>query len=100
MQAEKAADALSHGSESGQQQQSPEPETQLLLNALSEAMYGLAQTGMVRVTQLARAPQLLACWALELLEEQACQVHGPFSCVASPIGVYGLRRGCVFQFSL
>lgn len=74
MQAEKAADALTHGCESGEGQPGPSAESQTLLDALSGALYGLAQTGLARVSQLARDPGLLACWALELLEEQACQV--------------------------
>ena len=41
---------------------------------MSTAFYSLAATGTVRVGRLCKAPQLLACWALELLEEQACQV--------------------------
>ena len=45
-----------------------------LVDELSEALYELALTGTRRVASLCRAPQGLACWALELLEEQACQV--------------------------
>lgn len=47
-----------------------------LVDALSEAMYDLAHTGAKRVAQLCQAPTGLGCWALELLEEQACTV-GP-----------------------
>ena len=42
--------------------------------ALSESMYDLAHTGAQRVAKLCREPSGLACWALELLEEQACMV--------------------------
>ena len=37
-------------------------------------MYDLAHTGAQRVAKLCREPSGLACWALELLEEQACMV--------------------------
>ena len=43
--------------------------------ALSESMYDLAHTGAQRVAKLCREPSGLACWALELLEEQACMVR-------------------------
>ncbi len=45
------------------------------VDALSEAMYDLAHTGAQRVALLCRAPAALACWALELLEEQATSVR-------------------------
>ncbi len=45
-----------------------------LVDALSEAMYDLAHTGAKRVAGLCTSPTELACWALELLEEQACTV--------------------------
>ena len=48
--------------------------------ALSESMYDLAHTGAQRVAKLCREPSGLACWALELLEEQACMVRSP-SCL-------------------
>lgn len=51
-----------------------------LVQALSESMYDLAHTGAQRVATLCREPSGLACWALELLEEQACMVStAPFS---------------------
>lgn len=37
-------------------------------------MYELAHVGAQRVAKLCREPSGLACWALELLEEQACMV--------------------------
>ncbi|CAL8469838.1 g9380 [Coccomyxa elongata] len=43
-----------------------------LVDALAMAMYGLAHTGAQRVARLCEVPSNLACWALELLEEQAC----------------------------
>ncbi|BDA43849.1 probable serine/threonine-protein kinase STY17 at C-terminar half [Coccomyxa sp. Obi] len=43
-----------------------------LVDALAMAMYGLAHTGAKRVARLCEVPSNLACWALELLEEQAC----------------------------
>lgn len=46
-----------------------------MLQALSESMYDLAHTGAQRVAKLCREPSGLACWALELLEEQACLVR-------------------------
>ena len=46
--------------------------------ALSESMYDLAHTGAQRVAKLCREPSGLACWALELLEEQACMVRSAF----------------------
>ncbi len=45
-----------------------------LVDALAMAMYGLAHTGAQRVARLCEVPSSLACWALELLEEQACTV--------------------------
>lgn len=45
-----------------------------LIDSMSCAFYSLAATGTVRVGRLCKGPQLLACWALELLEEQACHV--------------------------
>ena len=50
--------------------------------ALSESMYDLAHTGAQRVAKLCREPSGLACWALELLEEQACMVRSA-SCLLS-----------------
>ncbi|KAL0044448.1 hypothetical protein WJX82_007178 [Trebouxia sp. C0006] len=47
-------------------------EAEELIDSMSTAFYSLAATGTVRVGCLCKAPQLLACWALELLEEQAC----------------------------
>ena len=44
------------------------------MQALSESMYDLAHVGAQRVAKLCREPSGLACWALELLEEQACMV--------------------------
>ena len=52
--------------------------------ALSESMYDLAHTGAQRVAKLCREPSGLACWALELLEEQACMVRSA-SCSLSSI---------------
>ena len=46
-----------------------------LVDALSGAMYDVAHTGAKRVAQLCQVPTGLACWALELLEEQACTVR-------------------------
>lgn len=56
------------------------------LQALSESMYDLAHTGAQRVAKLCREPSGLACWALELLEEQACMVcpKACYSTVISP----------------
>jgi len=48
------------------------------------AFYSLAATGTVRVGRLCKAPQLLACWALELLEEQACHVSQAVLACAVP----------------
>ena len=45
------------------------------MQALSESMYDLAHVGAQRVAKLCREPSGLACWALELLEEQACMVR-------------------------
>jgi hypothetical protein len=50
------------------------PEACAVPQALSESMYDLAHTGAQRVAKLCREPSGLACWALELLEEQACLV--------------------------
>ena len=56
-------------------------EAEELIDSMSTAFYSLAATGTVRVGRLCKAPQLLACWALELLEEQACHVsHAVLSC--------------------
>ena len=52
----------------------PDPDVENLVDSMSAAFYSLAATGTVRVGRLCKAPQLLACWALELLEEQACNV--------------------------
>ena len=46
-----------------------------LMDELSDALYELALTNLHRVASMCTAPSGLACWALELLEEQACQVH-------------------------
>ena len=66
--------------------------------ALSESMYDLAHTGAQRVAKLCREPSGLACWALELLEEQACMVRSAsrLLCAAAPlcipINCKGLKR--------
>ncbi len=54
------------------------------LQALSESMYDLAHIGAQRVAKLCREPSGLACWALELLEEQACMVGTPRCSPGSP----------------
>jgi hypothetical protein len=46
-----------------------------VVDELSDALYELAHTNAVRVLQLSGTPGDLACWALELLEEQACAVR-------------------------
>lgn len=56
----------------------PDGDVEQLIDSMSSAFYSLAATGTVRVGRLCKSPQLLACWALELLEEQACHV----SCAA------------------
>lgn len=48
-----------------------------VVDELSDALYELAHTNAVRVLQLSGTPGDLACWALELLEEQACAVRPP-----------------------
>lgn len=45
-----------------------------LVEELSSALYELAVIGNHRIEIMCLAPSGLACWALELLEEQACQV--------------------------
>lgn len=57
-------------------------EAEELIDSMSTAFYSLAATGTVRVGRLCKAPQLLACWALELLEEQACHVSLAVMCHA------------------
>lgn len=52
----------------------PDSDVEHLIDSMSAAFFSLAATGTVRVGRLCKAPQLLACWALELLEEQACSV--------------------------
>lgn len=52
----------------------PNGSVEELIDSMSCAFYSLAATGTVRVGRLCKGPQLLACWALELLEEQACHV--------------------------
>lgn len=52
----------------------PDGGVEELIDSMSCAFYSLAATGTVRVGRLCKGPQLLACWALELLEEQACHV--------------------------
>ncbi len=54
------------------------------MQALSESMYDLAHIGAQRVAKLCREPSGLACWALELLEEQACMVSTPLHLKVSP----------------
>lgn len=44
------------------------------MDELSDALYELALTNLHRVASMCVSPSGLACWALELLEEQACQV--------------------------
>lgn len=46
-----------------------------VVDALADALYELAHASAVRVLRLSGAPSDLACWALELLEEQACAVR-------------------------
>ena len=53
----------------------PDASVEALIDSMSCAFYSLAATGSVRVGRLCKGPQLLACWALELLEEQACHVR-------------------------
>ena len=55
----------------------PDAEVEELIDSMSTAFYSLAATGTVRVGRMCKGPQLLACWALELLEEQACHVSHP-----------------------
>ena len=57
----------------------PDSSVEELIDSMSCAFYSLAATGTVRVGRLCKGPQLLACWALELLEEQACHVSPFFS---------------------
>lgn len=75
MQAESAATAAL-GCEDGAQ--GCGGECQGLVEELSDALYELALTGNRRVAAMCASPAGLACWALELLEEQACQVSSPF----------------------
>lgn len=60
---------------SGPQGPPGEGAAKALVDALAMAMYGLAHTGAQRVARLCEVPSNLACWALELLEEQACTVR-------------------------
>lgn len=69
-------------------------ETEELIDSMSTAFYSLAATGTVRVGRLCKAPQLLACWALELLEEQACHVSHAVLCCAVPCWSEDLLFGC------
>lgn len=55
----------------------PDGSVEELIDCMSCAFYSLAATGTVRVGRLCKGPQLLACWALELLEDQACHVSSP-----------------------
>ena len=50
------------------------PEPKEVLSHTGSAFYALLLKGTHRVAHLCKAPQLLACWALELLEEQAVNV--------------------------
>ena len=52
----------------------PDDGAEMLVDELSNAFYALAVTGSHRVETLCHGPQLLACWALELLEDQAKHV--------------------------
>ena len=58
----------------------PDSTVEELIDSMSTAFYSLAATGTVRVGRLCKGPQLLACWALELLEEQACHVSHAIYC--------------------
>ena len=62
----------------------PDGSVEELIDRMSCAFYSLAAIGTVRVGRLCKGPQLLACWALELLEEQACHVSRPPSPPAPP----------------
>lgn len=64
------------------------------VDALSEAMYDMAHTGAQRVALLCRSPAGLACWALELLEEQATSVRNP-CCLIRLGSVAGTHRRSV-----
>ena len=57
------------------------------MDALSEAMYDMAHTGAQRVALLCRSPAGLACWALELLEEQATSVGTPSHGLEHPLAL-------------
>ena len=59
----------------------PDGMVEELIDSMSAAFYSLAATGTVRVGGLCKGPQLLACWALELLEEQACHVSHSLPCL-------------------
>ncbi|KAK9830537.1 hypothetical protein WJX72_012336 [[Myrmecia] bisecta] len=83
-QAEKSANAIARqlsypvAEEAGADGKQPaasevDERIEALLDELSDAFYDLAYTGTHRVARMCRAPEPLACWALELLEEQACQ---------------------------
>ncbi len=48
-----------------------------VVEALADALYELAHANAVRVLRFSGTPGDLACWALELLEEQACAVRRP-----------------------
>ena len=66
----------------------PDSDVEELIDSLSSAFYSLAATGTVRVGRLCKGPQLLACWALELLEEQACHVsHTALCCIQTGCAV-------------
>ena len=54
-----------------------------MLSHTGSAFFALMLKGTHRVAHLCKAPQLLACWALELLEEQAVNVslHPPHHCL-------------------
>ena len=76
-QCHKHADTIAGLVEFNGEEYMVEPATHVeeLIDNMSTAFYSLAATGTVRVGRLCKAPQLLACWALELLEEQACHVR-------------------------
>lgn len=60
---------------------------------LADALYELAHANAVRVLRFSGTPGDLACWALELLEEQACAVRLARALPPSTPGSLLLTRG-------
>ena len=71
-----------------------------MLAYTGSAFFALMLKGTHRVAHLCKAPQLLACWALELLEEQAVNVSLRRRTAACPAVKFDVGNPSISPFSI